>query len=111
MSWYQTYDGIGSIGVEIQLIEVHRVLPIDAGVLGPERDLSRPGIDQPLMFVVGLIGQRIRDLIDVQLAEVEHGNQRRKVLRTGRLHQQSSAQPHSTAPMPSTNRPMTAKSR
>jgi hypothetical protein len=39
------------------------------------------------------------------------GNTQRKVLRTGRLHQQSSAQPHSTAPMPSTNRPITAKSR
>src|SRR5215204_728727 len=33
-------------------------------------------------------------------AAVAHGNTQRKVLRTGRLHQQSSAQPYSTAPMP-----------
>ncbi len=40
-----------------------------------------------------------------------NGNTQRKVLRTGRRHQQSEEQPHATAPMPSTNRPMIAKSK
>jgi len=39
------------------------------------------------------------------------GKTHRKVLSTGFLHQQPGAQPHSTAPIPSTNRPMTANNR
>lgn len=39
------------------------------------------------------------------------GNAHRKVLSTGFLHQQLGAQPHSTAPIPSTNRPMMANKR
>jgi hypothetical protein len=39
------------------------------------------------------------------------GNTQRNVLSTGRLHQHSSAQPHWTAPIPSTNRPTTASKR
>ena len=40
-----------------------------------------------------------------------NGNTHRNVLKIGRLHQQSAAQPQCTAPIASTNRPMTAKSR
>lgn len=39
-----------------------------------------------------------------------HGKTQRNVRSTGRLHQQSSLQPQATAPMPSTNVPITAKS-
>ena len=40
-----------------------------------------------------------------------NGNTHRKVLKTGSLHQQLGAQSHSTAPTPSTKRPITARSR
>jgi hypothetical protein len=36
-----------------QLLEVHRVLSVDAGVAGPERNLAAPRVDQPPMLEVG----------------------------------------------------------
>jgi hypothetical protein len=44
---------------QVQLVEVDRRLAVDAGVGRPERDLSRVRVDQPVMFVVGLVGQRV----------------------------------------------------
>jgi hypothetical protein len=45
---------------QIQFIEIDRVLPVDPGVRRPERDLAGPRIDQPSVFVVGLIRKRRR---------------------------------------------------
>ena len=49
---------------QIQFVEVDRILPIDAGVRCPECDLSGLRIDQPLVVIVVLIGQRGRYLVD-----------------------------------------------
>ena len=57
---------------QIQLVELDRVLPIDACINRPERDLASPWVDQPSVLVVGLIRQRRRNLVHVELVHVEH---------------------------------------
>ena len=47
-------------------------LPVDAGVSGPERDLPRVRVGQPVVFVVGLVGQRAGDLLQIEAAQVKH---------------------------------------
>jgi hypothetical protein len=56
---------------QVQFIEVDWGLPVDAGVSGPERDLSRVRIDQPVVFVIGLVGQRAGDLLQIEAAQVK----------------------------------------
>jgi hypothetical protein len=57
---------------EVQLVEVHGVLPVDARVRGPERDLARSRVDQPPVFIIGSVGQRGGDLVQVKPAQVQH---------------------------------------
>ena len=59
-------------GNEVQLVDLDGVLPIDAGVAGPERHLARSRVDQPSVLVVGLIRERGGDLLNVDPAQVEH---------------------------------------
>jgi hypothetical protein len=54
-------------GNQIQLVKLDRVVPIDAGVRCPERNLACVWIDQPAVFVVGLVRQRGCDLVYVEL--------------------------------------------
>jgi hypothetical protein len=70
MSWYHTQDGNGSM--QVQLVEVDRRLPVDAGIGAPERDLSGPRVDQPPVFAAGLAGHRAGDLLQVKDAQVKH---------------------------------------
>jgi hypothetical protein len=57
---------------QVQLIEVDRRLSVDAGVGRPEGDLSRVRVDQLVVFVAGLVGQRVRDLLQIEAAQVKH---------------------------------------
>jgi len=57
---------------QVQLVEVDRRLPVDAGVGRPERDLPGLRVDQPPVFVVGLVGQRVGDLLQIEAAQVKH---------------------------------------
>ena len=57
---------------QVQLIEVDRVLAVDAGVRGPEGDLTGPGIDEPPVSVIGLIRKCSRDLVHVERVQIEH---------------------------------------
>ena len=57
---------------QVQFIEVDWGLPVDTGVSGPERDLSRVRVDQPVVFVIGLVGQRVGDLFKIEAAQVKH---------------------------------------
>ena len=57
---------------QVQFIEVDRCLPVDAGVSRPERDLPRVRVDQPVVFVIGLVGQRVSDLLQIEAAQVKH---------------------------------------
>lgn len=59
-------------GNQIQLLEVDRVLPIDACVNRSEHDMPGPWVDQPSVLVVGLIRQRRRNLVHVELVQVQH---------------------------------------
>ena len=52
MSWYQTYDGIGSMGMR--------------------SSSARRGVEQPTVLVVGLIRERGCDLLNVDSGQVEH---------------------------------------
>lgn len=85
---------------------------------------SRPRVDHQALDLCGHLhpdeldrrqARRSTGVLDPEAVLYGHrcpnGNTQRKVLRTGRRHQQSAEQLHSTAPMPSTNRPMIAKSR
>jgi hypothetical protein len=47
-------------------------LPVDAGVSRPERDLSRVRVDQPVVFVIGLVSQRVGDLFKIEVVQVQH---------------------------------------
>ena len=57
---------------QLQFLEVDRCLPVDAGVGCPERDLSGLRVDQPLAFVVGPVGQRSGDFLQIDAAQVKH---------------------------------------
>lgn len=57
---------------QVQLVEVDWRLPVDAGVGRPERDLAGVRVDQPVVFVVGLAGQRVGDLLQIDAAQVKH---------------------------------------
>jgi hypothetical protein len=57
---------------QVQLVEVDRRLAVDAGVDCPECDLAGVRVDQPVVFVVGLVGQRVRDLLQIDVAQVQH---------------------------------------
>jgi hypothetical protein len=57
---------------QVQFVEVDRRLAVDAGVGGPERDLSGVRADQPPVFLVGLVAQRVADLLQVEAAQVQH---------------------------------------
>ena len=72
MSWYQTWDGRGVDRDQVQLVEFDRVLTIDARVAGSESNLARSRVDQPSMFIVGLIRQRGGDLLNVNSFQAEH---------------------------------------
>ena len=66
---------VGQDGVnhdQVRLVEVDRVLTIDARVAGPEDHLARPRVDQPSMLVVGLVRQRGSDLLNIDRVQVEH---------------------------------------
>lgn len=56
----------------VQLIDVDRVVAIDATVTGPEHDLPTLWVDQPPMVVVSLVGQRRGDFFDIDGIQVEH---------------------------------------
>jgi len=56
---------------QIQIVEVNRCLAVDAGVGVPERNLSGLRVDQPPVFVVGLVGQYVADLLQVETAQVQ----------------------------------------
>ena len=56
---------------QVQIVEVNRCLAVDAGVGVPERNLSGLRVDQPPVFVVGLVGQRAADLLQVEAAQVQ----------------------------------------
>ena len=62
----------GVYGDEIQLVEFDRVLPVDARVAGPVRHLASARVDQPPVLVVSLIPQRRCDLLNVDVAKVQH---------------------------------------
>ena len=47
-------------------------MAVDVGVGRSEGDLSRVRVDQPVVFVVGLVGQRVRDLLQIEAAQVQH---------------------------------------
>jgi hypothetical protein len=72
MSWYQTHDGSGSMQTRVQFVEVDWCLAVDAGVGCPERDFAGLRVDQPPVFVVSLVGQRVADLLQVEAAQVQH---------------------------------------
>ena len=57
---------------QVQFLEVNWCLPVDAGVSRPERDLSRVRVDQPVVFVIGPVGQRAGDLLQIETAQVKH---------------------------------------
>jgi hypothetical protein len=57
---------------EIDLVDVERVLPIDARVAGPEGHLTRSRVDQPSVLKVSLISQGRCDLIHIDSAKIEH---------------------------------------
>jgi hypothetical protein len=57
---------------QVQFIEVDWRLPVYTGVSRPERDLSRVRVDQPVVFVIGLVGQRVGDLLKIEAAQVKH---------------------------------------
>jgi len=57
---------------QVQFVEVDRCLAVDAGAGGPERHLSSLRVDQPPVFVVGLVGQRVADLFKVEAAQIQH---------------------------------------
>ena len=57
---------------QVQVVEVDGCLAVDAGAGRPERDLSGLRADQPPVFVVGLVGQRVADLLQVEAAQVQH---------------------------------------
>ena len=56
----------------VQLVQVDRVVPVDAGVGSPEHDLTRVGVDQPCAFEVVLVRQRDGDLLQIDLVQVQH---------------------------------------
>jgi excisionase family DNA binding protein len=58
---------------EVQLIELHRVLPVDAEVARPETELSYCRVDEPTVVVVLLILESHRQLLEIHRAQVEHG--------------------------------------
>jgi hypothetical protein len=57
---------------QVQFVEVDRCLAADAGVGGPEHDLSGLWVDQPPMIVIGLVGKRVGDLLQIDAAQVKH---------------------------------------
>jgi hypothetical protein len=57
---------------QIQLVEIDRVLPIDAQLGGPEHGVAGSRVDQPPVFIVGLIGQRGGDLVQIEPIQIEH---------------------------------------
>lgn len=57
---------------QIQLLQVDWVLPVDAGVAGPERHFTRVRVEEPSVLVVGLICERGCDLLNVDSNQVEH---------------------------------------
>jgi hypothetical protein len=57
---------------QIRLVEVDGCLAADPGVGCPDRDFSSLRIDQPPVFVVGLVGQRVSDLLQVEAAQLKH---------------------------------------
>jgi hypothetical protein len=77
-SWYQVQDGSGSMTIRSRSSRSTGVCPVDAGVSRPERDLSRVRVDQPVMFIIGLVSQRAGDLLQIATAQV------RRRLRLGR---------------------------
>jgi hypothetical protein len=58
---------------QIQLVQVDRRATIDPAVLRPEHDLSGLRVDQPAVLEGDLVLQRGGDLVQVQLAQLEHG--------------------------------------
>ena len=57
---------------QVQLIEVGRRLPVDAGTGRPEHDLSGARVDQPVVLIVGLVSQRVADLLQIDAAQIKH---------------------------------------
>jgi hypothetical protein len=47
---------------QVQIVEVDRRYPVDAGIGRPEYDLTGSRVDQPPVLIVGLISQRLRNL-------------------------------------------------
>jgi hypothetical protein len=57
---------------QVQIVEVDRRLPVDAGIGRPERNISGFRVDKPVVFVVVLVGQRGGDLLQIDAAQVKH---------------------------------------
>lgn len=71
MSWYQTYDGSGSMPTRSNLL-VDGCLAVDPAVLRPEHDLAGLSVDQPSVLVPGLVSECVGDLLQIKTAEVKH---------------------------------------
>jgi hypothetical protein len=59
-------------GAEVQLVEADDRLAVGAGIGCPQRDLTGPPVDQSPVFAVGLGGQRVADLLQIQAARPKH---------------------------------------
>lgn len=70
---------------QVQLVEVHRCLAIDAGVGRPEHDFTSLWVDQPPVLVVGLVRQCGGDLLKVEAVQIKH---RTTVVRAARYSRQ-----------------------
>jgi hypothetical protein len=58
--------------VRVEVVQVGRVVAVDAGVGGPEHDLAGLLVDQPAMLATGLVGQGGSDLVQVEGGQVQH---------------------------------------
>lgn len=66
---------VGRNGVDedqVKLVEIDRVLPVDARVAGPEDHPATSRVDQPSMLVVGLICQGGGYLVNADTVQVQH---------------------------------------
>src|SRR4051812_19894999 len=63
----------GTDADQVQVVEVDWCLPVDAGVGRPEHHLPGLRVDQPAVLVVGLVSQRVSDLLKIQALQFKHG--------------------------------------
>jgi hypothetical protein len=73
MSWYQIQDGSGSMMTGSSSpgsAGVCASIPVSAAVQNAISPVT--GVDQPVVFVVGLDGQSADDLLQIDAAQVQH---------------------------------------